>query len=453
VLVGGVGAIGGWSRWRRLKAPDPPEIPLTDVDPQAADVIQQARAQVVKNPKSADAWGTLGKVLRGYDYREQAAVCFARAEVLEPSSVRWPYLQGEALIQSDREAAIPHLRRAAGVYEQSPAVDNVAPWLRLGEVLLAVGRYDEAEISLRRALDMEPDDASIEASIHLNLGLLALVRDDLKESRAQLLRCLDNPCSAQKASAHLAIVAERRGEPLEAAARSRSAASLPADAAWPDPFLMECQRLAKGRSAQFRYVASLEAKGTPDKLREAVDLLQEMLQERPEYRVYVALGTDLGKLGDLEHAEAAFRAAIDLGPDNARACLQLCRLLFAQAERLKQTNGDAAKVEAQFRESGKYAEKVLACKQNDALAHVYLGMSRQYLGEHDQALVSLRRAVQCGPELVEPHLRLGEVLAEDGQFPEARRQLEIAAELAAPTDTRPRDALKHLDKLEHTNYR
>ena len=441
LLLGSTAAAWGWWWFRRPRPPAPPEIALEDVDPQLAEAIQAARAKVIENPKAAEAWGGLGKLLRISNYREQAGVCFARAEELSPDNVRWPYLRGEALLLSDPEAGLPHLRRAVEIYEKVSKPETVAPWLRLAEVLLALGRYDEAEVPLRRAQELDPDDASV----RLNLGLLAYFRDDLEESRSQLLRCLDNPCTEKKANIHLAMIAERLGESTEAANRSRRAENLPADRAWPDAFLLECLRLAKGKQARFQYVEQLEALG---RHREAVEVLQEMIDGQPDYRAYVGLGTNLALLGDFPRAEQALRAAIDLTPDNTRACYLLSRLLYVRAELMWSKDSDRAKAEALFGEAAKYAREALARKPDHAQAHMFLGMSLKHLGQRSKALASLRMAVRCGPELPDPHLHLGQLLAEDGQLAEARVQLEKAAELADPKDKRAREALKRLDANE-----
>src|SRR5262249_58187501 len=126
---------GGWWGWRRLTAPEPPEVPLTSDDPALVEAVEAARTEVKKQPYSAATWGQLGKLLRGCGYREQAEVCFTHAERLAPDEPRWPYLRGELLLPGRPDAALPHLLRAAGLAGRGEA-GNRAPGRRLAGRLL-----------------------------------------------------------------------------------------------------------------------------------------------------------------------------------------------------------------------------------------------------------------------------------------------------------------------------
>src|SRR5262249_34257594 len=81
-------AAGGWYAWRRLTAPEPPEVPLTSDDPALVEAVEAARTEVKKQPYSAATWGQLGKLLRGCGYREQAEGCFTHAELVAPHQPR-----------------------------------------------------------------------------------------------------------------------------------------------------------------------------------------------------------------------------------------------------------------------------------------------------------------------------------------------------------------------------
>src|SRR5262249_52613170 len=67
------------------------------------------------------------------------------------------YLWGEALQQTDPEAALPHLQRATALSAGKEA-GNAAPWLRLGEGLLTLARYGEAAAQLQRARALGPEN-------------------------------------------------------------------------------------------------------------------------------------------------------------------------------------------------------------------------------------------------------------------------------------------------------
>ena len=81
ILAGlGLATAAGWYAWRRLTAPEPPEVVVPSDDPVLAEAVEAARDRVRQEPYSAVAWGNLGKLLRGSGFKEQAEVCFAQAE-------------------------------------------------------------------------------------------------------------------------------------------------------------------------------------------------------------------------------------------------------------------------------------------------------------------------------------------------------------------------------------
>jgi tetratricopeptide (TPR) repeat protein len=425
--------------WRQAPpaAPAAPEIPVAGVDPELVAAIEAARTLVRQKP-SAAAWGDLGKLFRGCKFIEQAAVCFAEAERLEPANARWPYLRGEALRVRDPDAALPHLRHAVELADRGKDTAAAAPMRRrLAEILLATGRYDEADGHLRRALE---DDAA-DPSTHLGLGLLAYARDDLDESRAHLLLCLDSPFTRRRACAQMAVLAQRRDDPAAAEEYSRRARSLPPDSPWPDPLTAVSLRTLIGKSARFTFLDQLKRQR---RYAEAVFLLQQMAEENPDYRVYVGLGENLAQLGRGEEAERALRLALREAPDNVNANYFLGKLLFARAEQSWKQPGEQDQAVAQFRAAADCVRQALAGKPDDRASYLLLGRSLKYLGERPQALDALRRAVECGPEDSDAHLYLGEALAEEGREDEARAQLEQAALLAGPDDPRPRQALEQL---------
>ena len=431
ILLGvALAGAAGWYVWRRSTAPVPPEIASEGLDPELAEAITKARQKIHADPYSAQYWGDLGKLLRAGQFVPEAAACFAEAERLEPSNLRWPYLQGEALRLLDNSAALAPLERAATL---AGSGDTVAPSLRLAEVLLALGRNEGAEKQLRRALEIEPDDPTV----HYDLGVVALARNDLDDSLAHLKHGEHSPFTQRRACILLAGVYRRMGRNEEADRYSRKTDKLPQDGNWIDPFLAES--LTVGRPARLQEINQLELRGN---YRAAVEQLTTLTQERPDYLVYVALGRNLGKLGDFVGAEHALRSAIEMAPEKFKAYQDLSQLLWVRADQDERTNRDRARGE--FEEAAATARQAIARQPHSAMAHVILGMSLRRLGKRPQALDTFRTAVECNPNLAEAHLFLGETLAEGGQTTEARVSLRRAVELA-PDDPHPRAALAKLN--------
>jgi Flp pilus assembly protein TadD len=119
-------------------------------------------------------------------------------------------------------------------------------------------------------------------------------------------------------------------------------------------------------------------------------------------------------------AEAAYRRALALDPDNATALTNL-GVLLADLDR-------AAEAEACQR-------RALALAPDDAAIHTNLGLLLQALRRHAEAEVCQRRAVALAPQRAEVHTNLGNLLAEHGDPREAesalRRALALTPDSAA----------------------
>lgn len=429
-VVSGTTALG-WYGWRWYNAPSPPEIATADLDPELTAAIENARQRIRQDPYSASRWGDLGKLLRAAQLLTDAAACYAYAERLDPHNPRWPYLQGEALRLSDSRAALPPLERAAGLTGDK----EVAPHLRLAEVLLALGRGDEAEQQLRRAQQIDHDDPTVQ----YNLGVLALARDDTDGALTHLKRSEHSLFTQRKTCIQLAAAYRRLGRDQEAAKYSRKADQLEPDRNWLDPFVSEGEAI--GRPARLRQVQHLEMQGD---FRAAAEQLTQLIQERPDYSAYVALGNDLAKMGDFARAEQALRSAIALAPDGFKAHYELSRLFWVRADRDR--GKDSQRARQEYEESIASARRALASRPDYGMAHVVVGMSLRGLGKRDEARQAFRTAITCSPDLPDAHLYLGEILAEEGRTAEARASLERAVQLARPEDSRPREALAKLKK-------
>jgi len=460
----------GWYGWRWLAAPAPPVVNLDDADPVVAAAVRAAQQNIRKDPYSVAAWGALGKLLRASGYLPDAAACFDQAGRLDPADPRWPYLAGEALAQRDPEAALARLRRAVELCDRS-GEENLAPRLRLAELLLARGPAGqaEAEAVLRRALEVDRNDPSV----YLDLGLLAYERDDLKEARCDLERCQSSPHTHQRACGRLEEVCRRLRDARAAADYARKAAAGGADSHWADPWLADALQQGVGVVDCFRRVDALEAQGRTG-LIQAVEVLHETAEKSPDYRVYVALGKDLALLGD-PAAEDALRQAVRLAPDKAQAHFYLSKVLWARGEQ-RRKGGDAEAARKDYEESAGEARLALARQPDDGPTHTFLGLALKGLGRRGDAAAAFRAAAACGGGDAEPYLFLGELLAEDiraapalraaaacggdaGPYVflaellaedvragEARAALGEAVRLSAPTDARARDALARLDK-------
>jgi tetratricopeptide (TPR) repeat protein len=425
--------------WRTASMPAmpaPPTIDLTGMDPELSDAIRAAANDVEKSPRSADAWGRLGMNLRSAEFNQEASFCFEQAEKLEPTSVRWTYLRGEALLLQNPAAAAASLRRAVELCDRYEP-DNVIPRLRLAETLMHLGYPDEAKDVLLGTLDRDSDNPVA----RLYLGILAGPEGDWKEARRLLLSCQFSEFTRQRACLELARLCEQIGNSDEAAQFEKKAAELPKDFNWPDKYVMDYKQSAAGKQTRLQYVDRLEMLG---KRAEALDALREIAAEGPDYRVLTGIGRLLGRAGDLAGAESALREAIRLTDANAKAQRLLSGVLLSQGDELKRKGGDSQAPKERFTAALQAARRALAQKADDTESFVFQGLALERLGQKEAALSSFESAVACGPDLPEAHFYLAEALSEAGKSMEARPHWQQVVNLAKPDHPHRKIALEKL---------
>jgi Flp pilus assembly protein TadD len=412
-----------------LRDPKPPTVPPEGVEKTVADLISKYRERVRQQPRSAEAWGQLGKVLLANGFYPQAEECFVQAEKLDDKQPRWPYYRGLLHLQEDTRLALGDLRRAVERGDRSdPGVLSIR--LRLAEALLEGGRADEAEEQLRLVAAKDPNNPRL----LYHQGLQALARDDLGTATACLARLTQHPAARQKACAQLAVAYRRLGDDGQAAAFTRRAAELPSDNPWEDPYAEEYQQFRISAQGRLQQVRALEAEG---RNQEAVALLNGLSTDA-DSDVQLALGTNLVQLGRFSDAETPLRKALALYPDKVPAHYLLGVALFLQAEGASGSDlGVPEAARAKYRESAAHLRRATQLKPSHGLAHMSLGRALAVLGQRAEALQELRAAVACKPEDARTHFYLAEALADAGQAEEGRHHLELALGLAGKENTLP----------------
>jgi tetratricopeptide (TPR) repeat protein len=427
-------APAAWLWWgnRGAGPAGPPEIALEAADPEAAAAVTAARGEVLREPKSATAWGVLGEVLLANQFPAEADVCLARAEALDSAAPRWSYLRAWGLLPRDRDAGLEALRRAVERSDHADEVD-VMPRLLLAEIYMEQDDRDQVEALCRRVLEREPDNGRA----HFDLGMIALTHNDMENCIPHLLRAAESPYARQRAYTQLATAYQRQGDATAAADCARRARQAPPDLPVRDLYIDEMDSLKVGRTARNQQVERLEAQG---RLPEAAGLLRQAADAYHDERSYVRLGVALTKLGDFAEAERALRAASAAAPRSSDACYYLSVALYKEGESLQRA-GDGDSSSARFLAAADAARRATQLKPDHALAHLYLGYSLKRLGRRAEAIDSFRTALRCRPEIPGIELALGEALAEDGKQDEAVAHLQLACDLADPGDSLPRETL------------
>jgi tetratricopeptide (TPR) repeat protein len=435
LLIGG--AALGVCLWPRPRPPEPPEVPLKDLDPEVADAVRSARAEVVKDPQKGAAWGLLGRVLLANEiYPDRGLTCFLEAERLDPENPRWPYFAADELLNLYRTGeAVPKLERAVelcGQTDQAPA----APRLLLAETLVTLGRSEAAEGHLHQALAESPGDVRA----HYDLGMLAFTRGQWALCRSHLEACLGSRQAGKKACAQLAAVCQRQGDTPSADKYAALAERLPKDLGWSDPFVAEHADLAKRKRDRYRVVEQLEAEGHFDR---AASLVARLVKDYPDdYLPSMTMGKIIAQMGQFEAAQQYLFRARELAPDKVQVHYLLGLTLFERGETLWAMGGDKEQARALFKESVQATRQALALKSDYGFAHMVLGLALRHLGRPKESLAAFREAVHCNPEYTDIHYFLAMALLDTGQRDEARQHLEEARLLAGPNDSRAADALK-----------
>lgn len=362
--------VAGFLGWRHLTAPPaPPAVPADAIDPAVTEAVQTARDAVVASPRSAQAWGHLGMVLRAHDFVPQAIAAFSQAERLDPREGRWPYLLGLTVVLADPPAGIACLRRAV---DRLP--DEPAPRCRLAEILLEQGLLDDAAQILQPLPPNHPRGRLLRAR-------LQVARQNWKAA-LPLAESLFNDPSARGRAYQLAIECQRRlGQDQQADTLLTVARRLPPDQLWFDPLVVEVERLRVGFLAALAQIYRLEREGHTA---QAIAELRRTLTRYPDQaRGWLILGRLLRSVQQLPEAENALNRAVSLDPDLVEGwfTLGVVRLLRDQSQ-------PAAEAFA----------TVLRLKPDYSMAHYNLGVARLQLKDVEGARQAWLQTLLCDPD-------------------------------------------------------
>jgi tetratricopeptide (TPR) repeat protein len=418
LLLGGSAALT-WKLWPRTPAPVPPALDPSGIDPVVWRAVEAARAEVVRAPQSARAWGRLGMVLLAHQIRNESVVCFSRAAQLDPHDARWPYYQAMALRRSDPEAAIAQLRRAVAA-----GTERDEPRLLLAELFVQCGRLDEAETLLRAILDRDPENSRA----HLGLAQAAFERDNLPTCLEHLRQAQNDPHTRKAAHTFLAEVQQRRGDRAAAEKALREGQALPDDLPWPDPLYEPVRDMVVGYLQVITRAANFLHQDQPQ---EAIPLLERAAADYPDASwACVLLGRAWLRTGNFAAAEKALRESVRRDPDSVEGHFYLGVVLSEQKD---------------FAAAIGYFRKATELKPDHALAWYNLGFCRKQKGDRAAACAAFQKAIACKPQFAEARINLGELLAEEGEWNAAEKQLRQGIQLS-PNDNRARRLLESVRK-------
>jgi tetratricopeptide (TPR) repeat protein len=302
------------------------------------DGIAALRRAVALAPANPHDRISLGRALERTEQFELALREYARAAELAPERAEtWYYLGRLQWQQGELAAAEGSLRRCLGLEP-----DHALAHFALGNVLRRLGRRDQALAELRRHQQLQPgrgerspsglseQPEALEARIERGRELFQ--QGAHAEAQATLLPVL-RVCGAHLPAA-TALLTETIGA---AATRAALEHALPGS---PCPGAIESQlgilAIAGGdpQSARRHFEAAVElsaADPTPAYNLANLDYLgrlERLVTDHPSYvRGHFLLGMTAGAAGQPDRAVNAFRAALELAPDQRATYMALARLL------------------------------------------------------------------------------------------------------------------------------
>lgn len=424
LVIAALAGLAAFALARGLRQPNPapPEIPSLALEPAVQAVLTEARSRVVAQPRDPEAWGRYGQVLFAHRLSAEAATCFEQAARLDPREPRWPYLHGILLTNEKPDLAAEDFRRAVSLAGSR----NFAPQLRLGDLLLQLGKPAEAMAVYHAILEYEPGHPLAQ------LGLARAMADEQRWSEAlePLAAACTHPITRKAAGTLRASVYLRLGEASRASEDSQRVLALPPDVAGPDPYLEEIEALQVDRRSLLKRADQLLQRGRG---REALQLLQQLVEESPDFDAgWRALGFTLLEQRAFAAAEQALRRSVDLAPESCEAHDFLGVAYLNQGAR--------AQAVASLR-------RAIELKPDYAMAHYHLGQCLSTMGDKEGAQSEFEAALRCRPNLAEAHRDLALLLLEERRYGEARDHAERAVQLA-PTD---QPALELLTRIQNAS--
>ena len=389
-------------------APPVPPLPapaLDEFSPAVRERMQPVLDKARAEPGNASPAGDWGRALYAYGLREAAAQAFSRARAIEPEAFEWAYFLGVAQADLGRFAEAEESLRAAAALRPG----DLPASLHLADLLEKAGDGQQALRMLEAALQREPDVAAV----HYRLGRLYASRDRAKSS-AYLERALGIEPDYREAHYLLANAYTLAGRAADA--RRHLELFEQADPRprrhYADPLLDALDEL-RAQDARTLYEEGL-AQQNAGELQQALALYNAVLEIDPDHaQAHISLIAVHGMLGDDRQAVLHFERATALNPDIAEAHYNLGLLRHYARD---------------FKAAAAAFSKALEINPTDAKAHGNLGVSLEQLGRGAEAEEHFRSALQHDPADSTANFHLGRRLAERGRYREALPYLQRALE-------------------------
>ncbi|MDX2010378.1 MAG: tetratricopeptide repeat protein [Myxococcaceae bacterium] len=376
--------------------------------------IKALEQLVQKDPESLDGKLLLARAYRGANETAKAKELLDKAILAQPDE---PTLRAErgALARSQDEAtvAIEHYGKAV---ELAPTDASLR--FNLAESLQKASRLDEAIAGYRKALEL---DSELTAA-RVNLGKALAEKGLFGEAKEILVAVSKDTLDDAEAHYNLGVILMREGNASSAVKEfERTLAITP-----------------KHAQALNNLGVAWDAMADTKK---ALEYFKKATQADPTFaEAFFNTGMSFMKLNKPNEATKAFEAALKLEPASTGPYVQLGTLYLKQGKRDRAVEAFKKAIEvAEAQDKADSGFKALL-KRNDMrrTTDAYRGLALAYLqmGKVDEAVNTLKQAVDKMPKDGSARLALGEALLAQQNYDGAVEQFQKRLELEPGTDAR-----------------
>ncbi len=421
-----------------------PEPDMTEMEPQVEKRLREVRAAVLAARDSATAWGRYGMVAHAHELWDEAEVCYRQAQFLDDRDARWPYFLGDVLsiVGTDLEASARAFRRALLLRP-----DYAPAHMRLGNVLVAANRSQEAGVEFERALELEPDLQPAQVA----LAQIRLAQGEFEEAEILLEKVLQASPRHGQALSTLGQVLMRQGRREEARLIAGQARDAAAFNLFDDPLMSEV--VAEGVSSVEIWERAMSFLDNGNYEQAVLGLNRVAVLQPENSDVQFQLAVAHGNLGDLDRARRHFERTVELDSDHVEARIRLASLylelgnaagatpLLERAAELEPQNPEPVWLLAKTHLAAGDPRGALAAFEAaratglevPVWAHNEWGSALAQTGQVEAALAHFRTALEAEPGNAQAHFYTGLVFEGLGRLAEAAEHYRQALD-SGPND-------------------
>ena len=431
---------GGFLRLA-AKVPAAEEVPSIDpanMEKRVVERLESARAKVLADRSSGEAWGSYGIVLDAHEMYEPAVFAYRTAWALDPKEFRWPYFLSRVIKFTEGDDS-PEI---VGFYEAAMKIrPEYAPLqVRYGDSLLRLNRVEDARKAYERALKLEPSlwiahRGMGQALIQAEQGPDAVMHLE----KAVSLRPDDGVSQAALARAYL--LAGKREKAAEAASKSRDLKQIHL---WNDPVMDQIGTVGISSATCFKRGRELINLGRYQEALQNLQITEEVLKDHP--LVLLSIGYAYHGLGQPDRAIEYYERSLAIEDKVPDLHVQLGEVLvtqqkyreaiahFRRALEMADTPQNRAHLASALGHDGQLAvasaefdKAAAAGAKLDASAQNNWGSVLARQGLYSQAIPHFAEAARLDPQFASAYFNWGRALEDAGNPGEALRLFQIAA--------------------------